>query len=476
MKLSWAAMLGCAVLVFGSSALRAEVRLPKVIGDHMVLQQKEPAAIWGWADAGEKVVVEMADSRAETQADGDGKWMVKIDPPKAGGPYDLHIVGSNTIKLTDVLVGEVWVCSGQSNMQWSVAQALDPQKEIAAANYPDIRLFTVARNPAKEPQADCVGNGQQGWAPTTPETVAGFSAVGFFFGRELHRELEVPVGLINTSWGGTICEAWTSRETLESDEDFAAIVERVNNFKPGNPNQGSALYNGMIHPLIPFTVQGAIWYQGESNVARAEQYAELFPAMIRDWRKNWSNEDLAFLFVQLAPFRYGGKDPAECAELWEAQFKTLALPHTGMAVTTDIGNISDIHPKNKQEVGRRLALWALADTYGRELVYSGPLYKSHKIEGNKVRLNFEHTGGGLVAKDGEPLTHFTIAGEDKKFVPAKAEIDGDTVVVSSGEVAKPVAVRFAWTDTAEPNLFNTEGLPASPFRTDDFELITAGRR
>lgn len=466
----------CLLLLVCAAPARAEVRLPKVIGDHMVIQQKQPATIWGWADAGEKVVVEMGESRGETKANADGKWSLKIDPPAAGGPYEVHVVGTNTIKLTDVLVGEVWVCSGQSNMQWSVKASLNPQEEIAAAKYPNIRLFTVARNPAKEALEDCVGKGQAGWTDCRPGTVAGFTAVGYFFGRKLHQDLDVPVGLVNTSWGGTICEAWTSKPTLKSDEEFAPIVARAATFKPGSPNQGSALYNGMINPIVPLSMRGAIWYQGESNVSRAQQYAKLFPAMITDWRKNWGQGEFPFLFVQLAPFRYGRHDPKACAELWEAQLKTLSLPQTGMAVTTDIGNIKDIHPKNKQEVGRRLALWALALAHDKTVVHSGPLYEGHKVDGSKIRVSFKHVGGGLAVKGDKGLTHFEIAGEDQQFVAATAAIDGESVVVQSDSVAKPVAVRFAWTDTAEPNLFNAEGLPASPFRTDDFKMVTAGNR
>jgi sialate O-acetylesterase len=458
-----------------ANALQAEVRLPKVFSDHMVLQQDQPVAVWGWADAGEKVVVEIANSRAETKADAEGRWSVRLDPPAAGGPYEMHIVGTELIKLTDVLVGEVWVCSGQSNMQWSVRQALNPDQEITAAQFPKIRLFTVVRNPSETPLDDCQGNNQGSWVVCSPETIPGFSAVGYFFGRQLHQDLELPVGLINTSWGGTICEAWTSRQTLETDADFQAILDRAKVFKPGQPNQASVLYNGMISPLIPFGIRGAIWYQGESNVSRAEQYAKLFPAMITDWRTQWGQGDFPFLFVQLAPFRYNGKDPRECAEQWDSQRKTLALPNTGMAVTTDIGNIRDIHPKNKQEVGRRLALWALAKTYGKDLVCSGPLYKGHVAADGKIRVCFDYAEG-LQAEDGKPLSHFEIAGEDQQFVAATATIEGDCVVVQSDQVANPVAVRFAWTDTAEPNLFNGAGLPASPFRTDDFPLVTAGRR
>jgi len=310
------------------------------------------------------------------------------------------------------------------------------------------------------------------WAVCSPDTVLNFSAVGYFFGRELHNELNVPIGLINTSWGGTVCEAWTSEEALK-EGGFDTILKRSKGAKQG-PNNASVLYNAMLAPLIPYGIRGAIWYQGESNRGRAYQYRELFPTMIRDWRERWGSGNFPFLFVQLAPFNYGNPDDPACAELREAQTMTLSLPNTGMAVTTDIGNVKDIHPKNKQEVGRRLALWALANSYDKDLVYSGPLYKSMKVEGGKARITFDHTGGGLKSLDGKPLTEFAIAGEDKQFVPAQAKIEGDSVVVFSDEVDKPVAVRFGWRNAAEPNLANEEGLPASPFRTDDFKGVTAG--
>lgn len=464
------ALLSTAVLLAAAS-VQADVRLPKIFGDHMVLQQKLPIQVWGWADNGEEVTVTIGEKKATATAAADGKWRVTLDALEAGGPVEMTVAGKNSITLTDVLIGEVWVGSGQSNMQWTVAASDNAEQEIAAADFPRIRLFTVARKAAAEPQEDVEGV----WTTATPETVKNFSAVAYFFGRELHKELDVPVGMINTSWGGTIVEAWTSHETLQSDPDFQAILERSKNFQENNPNQASVLYNGMIKGLIPFGIRGAIWYQGESNVGRAEQYAELFPAFIADWRKNWAQGEFPFLFVQLAPFRYQGQDPRSLAELWEAQLKTLSVINTGMAVTTDIGNVKDIHPKNKQEVSRRLALWARAAVYGQDVVYSGPLYKSMQVEDKKVRLSFKHADGGLVAKDGE-LTHFQIAGDDGEFVPAKATIEGETIVVSSDQVEKPAAVRFAWDDVAEPNLFNDAGLPASPFRTDTFPMVTAGKR
>ena len=468
-------LLVAAIAFSHCSLASADVRLSKVFTDHMVIQQTQPFAIWGWAEAGEKVAVEIMGNKAEAMPGNDGKWVAKLMPPAAGGPYELTVTGKNTIKLTDVLVGEVWICSGQSNMEWPVALALDPKEEAQAANFPNIRHLTVVKNAAQEPQSDLTGDGQGTWQVCSPETVSSFTAVGYYFGRKLNQDLNVPIGLVKTAWGGTICEAWTSKPGLESDAEFKPILERDAEFKAKNPNQAAVLYNGMIQPLLPLSIRGAIWYQGESNLARAEQYAKLFPNMISDWRKSFGQGDFPFLFVQLAPYRYNGQDPRNCAELWEAQLKTLAVPNTGMAVTVDIGDVKDIHPKNKQEVGRRLALWALAKTYGKQVVYSGPLYESHSVEGNKIRIRFQHTGGGLAARDGKPLSHFEIAGADEKFVPATATIDGGALVVSSDQVEKPVAVRFAWTDTSEPNLMNQEGLPASPFRTDTFKMATAGK-
>ncbi len=504
----------CLFALLCTTTARADVKLPKALGDHMVLQQKSPVTIWGWADPGEKIAVLFAGAKATAVAGKDGAWETQVQPPAAGGPYNLVIEGKNRIELKDVLVGEVWICSGQSNMAWTVSRALNPEQEIAAAKFPKIRLLTVERRTARTPQADLIA--ASGWRPCTPETVKDFSAAGYFFGRKLHQELNVPIGLVNTSWGGTRAEAWTSMEMLEKKPSLKPILstweQRSKEYDPATAKkryqaalmrwQAAAekakaagrrpprrpalqgppaddrhhpanLYNAMIHPFTPMRIRGAIWYQGEANTGRADQYRTLFPAMITDWRAKWQQGDFPFLFAQLAPFRYGNRHPESEAELWDSQFKTLSLPNTGMAVLTDIGNTQNIHPANKQEVGRRLALWALANTYDQELVYSGPLYKSMKVEGDKIRLMFNHTGGGLMAKDGD-LTYFTIAGKDQKFVPAKAVIDGDTVVVSSDEVKQPVAVRFGWTDTAEPNFFNKSGLPASPFRTDDFKLRTAG--
>jgi sialate O-acetylesterase len=370
----------------------------------------------------------------------------------------------NTITFKNVQVGEVWVCSGQSNMEMGIGVCNNAQEEIAAANYPNIRLFKVVKAKAAAPADDVKGN----WAVCTPGSVAadgwgGFSAAAYYFGRMLHKELNVPVGLIDTSWGGTPAEFWTSHKTLESTPVL----------KDSAKGESSCLYNGMLAPLMPYAIRGAIWYQGEANLGGAYRYRTLLPAMIANWRQDWGQGDFPFGIVQLAPWRYNGADPACWAELCEAQRMTLdKSPNTGLAVTVDIGDIKDIHPKNKQDVGRRLALWAMAKVYGKNIVYSGPIYKSMKVEGNKIRLDFDHVGGGLIASDGKPLTEFTIAGEDKKFVPAVAEIDGQTVVVHSDAVANPVSVRFGWQDCAQPNFANKEGLPTSPFRTDTWKGVT----
>jgi sialate O-acetylesterase len=504
------------LLLIGAGTVFADIKLPAIIGDNMVLQQGEKVAIWGWADPGEEVMVGVSwrSMKWAVTADEDGKWSFKMASPKVGGPYKMTLTGKNSITIKNILVGEVWVASGQSNMQFAVRQANNAEQEIAEANYPKIRLFYVKRTVADEPQSDCEGS----WVECSPETVPGFSAVAYFFGRDLYKELDVPVGLIHTSWGGTPAEAWTRRGVLEAMPECAPILKRyadaVENypkameeyeqklaewkeaaekakadgtnpprrprepFGPGHPHTPSGLYNAMIAPLIPYGIAGAIWYQGESNAGRAYQYRTLFPAMIKNWRKDWGLGQFPFLFVQLANFMQTKPEPGDSAwaELREAQLMTLSLPNTGMAVIIDIGEADNIHPKNKQDVGKRLALWALAKTYGKKLVYSGPIYKSMKVDGNSIVLSFDHVGGGLVAKGGEELKGFAIAGADKKFVWADAKIEGDTVVVSSEKVAEPVAVRYAWADNPVCNLYNKEDLPASPFRTDDWPGVTVNNK
>ena len=465
-RLSSAVALGFLVLV---SSAAAAVKLPSVIGDNMVLQRGQAVPIWGWDTPGTEVTVTLGQATAKGKAGDDGKWMVQVPAQKAGGPHTLKVVGTSTAELKNILVGEVWLCSGQSNMEWSVAASANAQQEIAAADHPQIRHIKIPHTPAQTPQSDVPS---EGWKVCSPQTVGGFTAVGYFFARHLQKELDVPIGLIGSNWGGTRIEPWTPPVGFEQTPALKELAENLKNFPAKTPdgkiNHQSplALYNGMIHPLVPYGIRGALWYQGESNNGEGRLYHEKMKALISGWRSVWKQEDLPVLFVQLAPFKYGG-DPTRLPAIWEAQTATLAVPHTGMAVTVDISNVKDIHPRNKQDVGKRLALWALAKVYGQEdLVYSGPLFKSMTVEGNKIRLKFDHVGGGLVSRDGQPLTHFAVAGDDKQFIAAQAEIDGDSVVVHSGSVEKPVAVRFAWHQEAEPNLSNKAGLPASPFRSD----------
>lgn len=464
------------MVVFYSGFGYADVKLPAVFGDNMVLQQKSKAAVWGWAEAGEKIHVKGSWMwfSVSTKADSGGRWQLNIKTPCAGGPYTLTVRGKNTITLVNVLVGEVWVCSGQSNMQWPVALSDNSKEEVAAAKYAKIRLFTVKQILTSEPQSDCIGN----WVECDPNTIAEFSAVGYFFGRELHQKLSIPIGLISTNWGGTPAEAWTSEKTLKQFEGFEPIIKEFQGpesaaepnvpVKKFNQNTPTALYNGMIAPLVPFHIAGAIWYQGESNISRQPEYAKLFSAMITDWRQNWGIGDFPFYYVQIAPYFYGNSDAADSAYLREAQLKTLsAVKNVGMAVALDIGMEKDIHPTNKQDVGKRLALWALKKTYNKKIdSFCGPVYKSMKIENNRIRLYFD-TYGGLSAREGQ-LSDFVIAGEDKIFVPALAEIDGDSVVVWSDQVQKPVSVRYAWKNWTTGSLFNKAGLPASSFRTDNW--------
>lgn len=464
-----AAMLWTAAFVF------ADVKLPTVFADGMVLQQKSTVTVWGWAEPGEKVTVKGSwqwFGKARTTADADGQWRIRLKTPKAGGPHTLTIQGNNQVVLNDVLTGEVWICSGQSNMQWTLENSQEGQAAVNAANHPQIRLFTVPHNVAAQPQADCDGT----WQVCTPETVKNFSAVAYYFGRQLNQKLNVPIGLIHTSWGGTVAEAWMSEGALRAFGGFDEPLNRLqtpdqHDDKFPHQNVPSALYNKMVYPLRHYRIAGAIWYQGESNAARWQQYLTLFPALIADWRAQWGQGDFPFYYVQIAPYKYHDSKAIGSATLREAQMLTLkTVNNVGMAVTMDIGEESDIHPRNKHDVGHRLALWALAKTYGQKgLVYSGPIYNGMKVERDTIRLSFDSVGGGLVERGG-PLTHFEIAGDDGVFVPAKAVIDNNTVVVSAAGVPKPAAVRYAFTNWAQPNLFNKEGLPASSFRTDDWPI------
>ena len=525
MSLKTSPIITLAIVAAVSSHLHAEVKPNPLFTDGAVLQRGQSVPVWGTARDGEQVTVEIGGQKLSTTAAG-GTWSVSLKPLKEGEALTMKITGDNTITVNNLLVGEVWVCSGQSNMEWPFSRAHNAMEEAPKANYPKLRMFTVKKTTSHKPLAEATGS----WVECSPETVNGFSGVGYFFARDLHNKLGVPVGMIHTSWGGTPAQAWTSLEGFGTDPELkgyadaaakrlvsydaevAAHAAAMEKFKvdskewnetvgkayeealkawneasaqakaagqplppkpnpsspqpkaPGNPGGGSGnpatLYNGMIAPIIPYGIKGAIWYQGESNAGQSKQYRTLFPAMIADWRSRWKQGDFPFFFVQIAPFK--GQPP----EIREAQFLTLAkVKNTAMAVTTDVGNANDIHPNQKEPVGQRLALAARALTYGEKIEYSGPLYETMSAKDGKITLTFKHVGGGLVAKDGD-LKGFTIAGEDKNFVPAKAEIKGATIVVSADGVADPKAVRYGWANVPDVNLFNKDGLPASPFRTD----------
>jgi sialate O-acetylesterase len=654
------------IVLLSAVATRAEIHLPAIIGDNMVLQQDTKVRIWGTANANERITVTFINRSANAVADSLGRWQVLIGPFKAGGPFELTVKGDNTITIKNVLVGEVWLCSGQSNMEWPLINTFNGTDTVAQANFQQIRLFTVEKHTSTTPLNDVEGK----WVVTTPDEAAHFSAVGYFFGRELYQKLKVPVGLIHSSWGGTPAEAWTSHDALVSVPELKPILdhyeaglnalpqtkaayekalaaweeknlyldtenkgeglgyadpattttdwakmdlpkqieaagllmdgavwfrkvvqlpeswsgrdlvvylppiddydttyfngkkigatgrETPNSYtvprkyvvpgalvhgganliavrvfdsageggfsrggkfslgpanvadeelvslrgdwdykvelalepkhpdwgsRPdavgvGNQNNPSVLYNAMIAPLVPFAIRGAVWYQGESNAGRAYQYRTLFPLMIRNWRTAWGNE-FPFYFVQLANWHAHKAEPDESdwAELREAQLLTLREPQTGMAVIIDVGDEVELHPRNKLDVGRRLAAWALANTYKQKVVPSGPLFDRFTVEGDKVRIKFKYAAG-LKTSDGGAVKGFAIAGEDHHFVWADARVDGDTVVVSSPQVSKPVAVRYGWADNPIVNLYNGAGLPASPFRTDDWPGVTTSRR
>ncbi len=658
------------LFIFSVIILHAEVKLPKIFSSNMVLQQGIEIPVWGWAASGEEVVISLTKTTArtnkdtgereiltimaasaETIADENGKWLVKLPAQNYGGPFTLNIKGKNRIAFDNVMIGEVWICSGQSNMEWPLAQVKNAEKEVAAANNPNIRLFTVPKHVAQFPEED-IANGE--WVECTPETAYSFSAVGYFFGLNLAKELDVPIGLIHTSWGGTVAETWTSPETIQNDPDFKdpmaelqqldieeyrknkeakvrelfggeipkedkgmqngkavwsatdlndkdwktintpglweeqgyididgiawyrkeldlteaqtqsnlslhlgkiddsditfvngieigktenqynkdrvytvdkkyirpgknMIVVRVNDTGGGGgiwgapedqfvaigqekidisgdwkfkiskavvqsadlgPNSyPTLLFNGMINPIVPYGIKGAIWYQGESNASRAKQYQRIFPNLINDWRSHWNQGDFPFLFVQLANYMKPDQQPvdSEWAELREAQTMTLELPNTGMASAIDIGEADDIHPRNKQDVGKRLALNALKVAYDKEIVFSGPMFESVEFKDGKAYITFSETGSGLAVADKYGYVKaFSIAGADKKFYWAKAEIiNKNTVVVQSYAVSNPVAVRFGWANNPDDlNLYNLEGLPANPFRTDEWPGIT----
>ena len=485
---------------------RANVRLPSVFSDHAVLQQGVPLPVWGWADPGEDVTVSLAGQTRSIKGGATGMWRVTFDALQTGNTLTLTVQGKNTITVRDILAGEVWLGSGQSNMAMTVNRCNDYEKERAAAIFPTIRMFTVERVVGTEPKTECQGQ----WIVCASNTVGGFSATAYFMGRELQRKLDVPVGLINSSWGGTPIEAWISAEAFTAVPAFKPIMDQwaARTAKPWDKDKAMAgygkqvaawketvqkakasgkeaprapkkpvdprldshypsnLYNAMIAPLIPYAIKGAVWYQGESNAndLTAAIYGQLLETKISDWRKRWGKE-FPYAWVQLPNFRSSDRN-------WplvrEGMLQTLKVPKTGMAITMDIGETGDIHPKNKQEVGRRLAFWALGTVYGQKVAATcGPLPAGHAIRGNEVVCTFTHAEGGLMAKGGD-LQGFVIAGQNRQWLPANAKIVGNTVVVSNPAVKEPVAVRYAWAADPACNLFNGVGLPASPFRTDSF--------
>jgi sialate O-acetylesterase len=548
---AWSLCLGWAAASLTPAVSRADIKLPTIFTDHMVLQQGQKNRVWGTAAAGEKVTVSIGSQQQSATAAGDGKWMVTLDPlPVSSQSATLTIKGNNTVAIQDVLVGEVWICSGQSNMQWSVNASNDPDLEKMTAKYPLIRFISVPNVGTQEPQSDFKGS----WTACTPDTVGDFSAVGYFFGRQLHKTLGVPIGLIDDAWGGSACEAWIRRDVLASKPEYAPLMDRwvgieknatdpavlakyeedLAKFKKvaeeakaagkpaprapqhpaailsGNARPGN-IYNGVLKPTIGYGIRGAIWYQGESNASRAYQYRDLFPLMIQSWRDEWQQGDFPFYYVQLADFMAEKSEPGDSAwaELREAQTMTMKkLPKTGQAVIIDIGEGKDIHPKNKLDVAKRLARWALANDYGISIAYRSPEYASMTKSGNKITLKFDHVGSGFRPFDVAECRGFAIAGEDQKWVWAQGKVTGpntievwadgasDAGTIKTGgaiasdagkNVAKvepekatkvdaytnPVAVRYAWADNPVVNVYNNDGLPLTPFRTDDWKGVTA---
>lgn len=499
-------LLLCAVLL--CHIAKAEVILPHIIGDNMVLQRDMPIPVWGWAVPDEKISVQFNDTPPVSAVAGkEGKWLVKLPPQKAGGPHKITISGTDcTISLNNIMTGEVWVCAGQSNMDRSVEYDISGRDVINDAKYPEIRFFQVPVARSGLPAQDV----NAAWTVCAPErSIAGnFSAVGYFFGLELHKELGVPVGLIQASAFGTRADTWMPRDAFSKNPEFKILYDRIkkansdyrkdlekqmknlelwlNTTKETVSNENSAIYpppvpvhqlemqnyptvlfNGMINPLIPFAIKGVIWYQGEANRNNGFKYYDYMKALIASWRGAWQQGNFPFYYVQIAPFNFGDQ-PYLLPELWEAQRMILySVPNTGMAVINDIGNTKDLHPRNKWQVGKRLALIAFAKTYGKtEKVYSGPLYKSMAVEGGKIRITFDYVGSGLKTRDDKAPTHFEISAGNKNFVKASAKIENNTILVWNDSIKSPVAARFAWHQEAEPNLINKDGLPAAPFNTE----------
>jgi sialate O-acetylesterase len=463
----------CKTLVFiltvsSSMNVSAQLRLPSLFGSNMVLQQKSKVPVWGWASPFDEITVvgswDNKEVKAKTLA-ANAQWQVVLETPTAGGPYTITIKNNySKITLENILIGEVWFCSGQSNMQMQPSAGINNAKEeIANANYPTIRLFNVQRMAADYPQMNCFGS----WSACTPGSMKDFSAVGYFFGRRLQQELNVPVGLINSSWGGSPIEIWMNGKLVNEDETLRKDASgRVPEWSPVKPG---AAYNIMVAPFHSFPIAGVIWYQGESNVDHPALYYVLMKKLIESWRADWK-QNFPFYYVQIAPFHYDGGN-YQAALIREQQTKALQLPKTGMVVTTDlVTDTNNIHPTNKQDVGLRLANLALSDTYGKTSIPSkSPVFKSMTIEKSKIKLSFDNVNHGFKV-NGKEIKDFLVAGENRKFFTAKAKIDGNFIVLTCREVKAPVAVRFGFSNAAVPNLFSSEGLPVCPFRTDEWEV------
>lgn len=463
-----------------SDVASARIILSPLFSDNMVLQQKDNVALWGRSETNKNIIITTSwnNRTYRTKADATGNWKIKVCTPKAGGPYKISFNDGEEFVLQNILIGEVWICSGQSNMEMPVdgssGRIENYQEELAAANYPNIRLLKVEKSTSTQPLSEAHFN--TGWQACSSKTVSDFSAVAYFFARDIQKHHNIPIGLIQSAYSGSPAESWVSGPSLKKMKDYDSLVDIISS-APGSPENAhipTVLYNAMIHPLVPYNIRGVIWYQGEGNAAKAYQYQTLFPLLINDWRQQWGKKKLPFYFVQLANFKELQTSPGESdwAELREAQLKTLALPETGMAVAIDLGEEKDIHPRNKKDVGLRLARIARANVYKEKIPYSGPIYKSHRIVGNKIIISFTHFSGGLKIKDDNTLRGFAIAGADKKFHWAKAEIKGDKVIVWADQVSRPAAVRYAWAINPVFNLYNGAGLPASPFRTDNWKGIT----
>ena len=520
-RTSYLAIVAALVCCNLHSAALAELRLPSLFSDHMVLQRDEPVPVWGWAEPGEEVHVVFAGQTKATTTDESGRWQVKLDPLSVGEPRSLVVEGKqDRLEVKDVLVGEVWICSGQSNMQWNIGSAADGDLDTLSQPNPNLRFLTVEMVGEQKPLDDFDG----AWEVDQPGTLRSFSAVGYHFGNRLQKVLGVPVGLIDNSWGGSACEAWVPREKMEGKPLYEDVLKRWDDIAAKNDeaalraefatvhakwkermekavaagqpvpdwarprhqlltqNRPANLYNSRVAPLQPFAIRGVIWYQGESNAGRAEQYRDLFPLMIETWRENWQQGDFPFYWVQLADFRDEESQPVESdwAELREAQTMALdRLPNSGQAVIIDVGNAIDIHPKDKQTVGDRLARIALSRDYDLDVAYQSPRFDTMSIDGDKIILEMKDCRGGLRNVDNKEIQGFAIAGEDHQWVWAKAKITGDNrdkIVVSSSEVSSPVAVRYGWANNPVCNLYSAAGLPVTPFRTDDWPGVTTGKR